>query len=158
MSNAQNIKKTAIEILSSKVSNQELFWSYEDSPVIVDFPDGLIYTNKIAVLELFFQNFQKTVANRSRLLELKDYMTPFLKNIQEVDSFFVSFVENKEKINIIVLLNNKKYDRAVAEKLFEVRLSIEDKYIDYEVEFLAVPRFDRNEEDLVSKFFTKIYP
>lgn len=142
----------------SSVTTKQLSWRYEDEPIIVELPDDLIHANKISVLDPFIKEFKKNVAYQSRIRLIKELLVPCLSKISQIDSAFVSFSEEISKIEVIILLSNRKYDRKLAEKLFDIRLVIEDKYTNYQVDFLEIPRFDKKDEDVVSRAFVKIYP
>jgi hypothetical protein len=152
-------KEDSVVRAPHSLPDSDFIWKYEDAPVIVDFPEKFtIPTNKISVLEPFLKQFEKTIANRSRVLSIKDLMYPMAKEIKEIDSIFACFSEVRSKIEIVVLLNNRKYDRELSGKLFDIRLALEDKFVNQQIDFFETPRFDREYGDIVSKAFEKIYP
>lgn len=153
------IKEKLVDETLSKITLKQVSWRYEDEPIIVDIPDRyLIHSNKITVLGPFIKEFRKNVEYQSKIRNIKEFLSPLLLKITQVDSVFVCFSETINKISIVFLLSCKEFDRQLAKKLFDIRLLVEDKYNDYQLDVLEIPKFDRKEEDIVSNTSSKIYP
>lgn len=134
-------------------------WRYEEGDVLLELPDKMpVVSKKSRVLEPFVKEFKKNLAYQSKVLEIRKFMMPMLRNINQVDSGFVCFSEEKNRIEIIILLNNKKYSREISKKLFKIRLSIEDRYDEQQIDFLYIPKLNRSSIDIIPGAFSGVYP
>jgi len=160
MPNKKRLTIDDVFIDRQRLDENSFCWRCEDADVLLEYPnkDLLIPTNKKTVLGVFLQDFNDNLEYTSKIKEIARVINSRAKNIPEVASVFVSFSESKERVGVTVLLNNKKYDRGVARKVFEIRIDLEEKYPDYNVDFLYMPILDNDIGDIISENSIKVFP
>jgi hypothetical protein len=151
-----------------KIKNKEILtddslllpevWKYEDSDVLVDFPNTLIFTKKSKVLQPLLEELEKKIVLQEKVVEVGKILTPHLKMIKEVEYVFVLYSEVRNIIEIRLLLSNTKFDKNLSSKLFDLKLMVEDKFNEQEVDFITIPRFGRDLEEFISSNFMRVYP
>lgn len=147
------------------IANKEAFgniewWKYEDGFVIIDDPNSkiIIKADKKDVLGTFLEKFSQNIEYQGKIRNLSDFIIPLIKDVIEIESTFIAISETRNVMEVVILLNIDDYIKTIARKIFNIRLEIENKYSNYEVEFVYFPKFKANERDIISKEYTKIFP